>query len=418
MLALRPAACSTFVHPFAPGPAMWRTVFVAMVFVATVFVATVFVATVSGADDVGRVSQDTLRVGDTLYLSAQPGLDPAGANPPTEMGAATRLAMRRLQRALAAEGLDFSDVVSAQVWLTDLGKYGAMNSAYRTFFAKRFPTRTTLGVAALPGGALVQIAMVAFAGPKRVIRPADAKASDLPFSPGILAGDTLYLSGHVGVDPATGQLIEGGVADHVKQTLQNIGEVLKAAQMDFSHVVSSYLYLQNPDAFGIASQAYLTRINQEPRPARMPMGVAALPLGSPVEITMIASRKVRQERRGKDQPPSGAYSRGLLNDDVMHLAGVFRREGTLSSQVDSCIAWIEPILQAGGMGLGDVVEVRIYLAEIQDFPEVADAYRRHFSDAPPTLAVIAVPKLPAKSRIMMGLVASQSKRGNGRPSAD
>ena len=347
----------------------------------------------------------TVRVGNTVYLSAQGNQDPLTGNRPTNMRAATRLAMTNLKQGLEAEGLTFSDVVSAQVWLTDLAQYAAMNDAYRSFFGDRFPTRTTLGVAALPGGSVVQIAMVAYVGTKTHIPPGTAN-SKLPFSPAILAGDTLYLSGQVGLDPATGKLVQGDVATHVRQALANIERLLQAADMDFSNVVSSYLYLQDPDQFAAASQAYLTKLTREPRPARMPMGVAALPLNSPVEITMIASRRPRQERRGQDQPASGAYSRGLLCDGVLHLAGVFRREGSLQDQIDSCVTWLKPILDAANMSLQDVVEVRIYLAEIQDYPQVAAAYRRHFPENPPTLAVIAVPKLPARSRVMMGVVAA------------
>lgn len=348
----------------------------------------------------------TVRVGNTIYLSAQGDRDPLTGNRPTDMRAATRLAMNNLKRGLAAEGLTFNHVVSAQVWLTDLAQYDAMNAIYKTFFETIVPTRTTLGVSALPGGGVVQIAMVAYTGTKTTIGGPAAALNSLPFSPAILAGDTLYLSGQIGLDPATGQLVEGDLATHVDQALENIERLLKAADMDFSHVVSSYLYLQDVDQFAAASAAYLTRITQEPRPARMPMGVAALPRDSPVEITMIASRKTRQERRGADQPASGAYSRGLLSDGVMHLAGVFRRAGSLAEQVNSCIAWIKPILAAGSMSLRDVVEVRVYLADMQDYPQVAAAYRRHFPEDPPTLAVVAVPKLPAKSRLMMGLVAA------------
>ena len=351
--------------------------------------------------------QQTIRVGDTLYLSGQAGRNPVSGKHPTEMGAATRQAMLNLKHGLAAEGFKFSDVVSAQVWLTDLGKYQEMNSAYRSFFKQRFPTRTTLGVAALPGGSVVQIAMVAVKGPKKVIFPKGAKKTGLPFSPGILAGDTLYLSGHVGIDPRTGKLIEGDIGVHVNQTIKNIEGVLKAAGMDLSHVVSAYLYMENVDDFGAASKAYVSMFTQEPRPARLPMGVAALPLDSPVEITMIASRKSRRAVLGKDQPPSGNYSRGLLSGNVMHLAGVFQRKGTMQDQVGVCVNWLEAVLKAGGMSLSDVVEVQIYLSDIKNYAAMTEAYKQHFPNNPPTLAVIAVPRLPANSKIMLGLVAAK-----------
>ena len=323
------------------------------------------------------------------------------------MGAATTQAMRNLERELDRAGFNFSDVVVAQVWLTDLGKYHEMNNAYRGFFKQRFPTRTTLGVAALPDGSMVQIAMVAVKGPKRVIFPEGAGESNLPFSPGILAGDTLYLSGHVGINPETGKLVEGDIGAHVIQTLKNIQKVLHAADMELTDVVSAYLYMKNVDDFGAASNAYLTMITKKPRPARLPMGVAALPLDSPVEITMIASRKPRRGLFGEGQSQSGSYSRGLLNDNVMHLAGKFSREGTMQRQVDDSVEWLAAILKAGDMGLKDVVEVRVYLSDIRNYAAMTEACRQHFADSRPTLAVIAVPGMPAKSHMMMGLVAAR-----------
>ena len=350
--------------------------------------------------------QETVRRGDTLYVSAQGSRNPDTGEHPAGVGAATIQAMRNLESELDRADFNLSDVVAAQVWLTDLGMYQEMNNAYRAFFKQQYPTRTTLGVTALPDGSKVQIAMVAVKGPKRVIRAEGAGASNLPFSPGILAGDTLYLSGHVGINPESGKLVEGAIGDHVVQTLKNIEEILKAADMDLSHVVSAYLYMKNVEDFGAASKAYLTMITQEPRPARLPMGVAALPLDSPVEITMIASRKPRRAIVGEGQPPSGSYSRGLMTNNVIHLAGVFRREGTMQRQVDEAVEWLAAILKAGDMQLQDVVEVRVYLSDIRDYAALTEACRQHFAAGSPTLAVIAVPRLPANSRIMLGLVAA------------
>ncbi len=364
-------------------------------------------ATKDLAADGAPPQRDAVRIGDTLYLSAQGSRDPVTGDHPGDLQAATNVVMQKLKRQLEMAEFDFSDVVAAQVWLTDLGHYSAMNEAYGSFFGERFPTRTTLGVAALPDGSPVQISMVAVKGPKKVIHPpGDAKAG-LPFSPGVLAGDTLYLSGHVGIDPQTGKLIDGDTSAHVLQTLENIHQVLKAAEMDFSNVVSAYLYMTDADQFGAASAAYLTKITQDPKPARLPMSVAALPLGSPVEITMIASRSSRRAVIGAGQPPSSSYSRGLLSGGTLHLAGIFRRNGELREQVDSAVEWMSAILSAGELSLSDVVDVRIYLAAETDAGAVASAYETHFPEQPPALSVVVVPRLPAKSQIMMGVVAAR-----------
>jgi reactive intermediate/imine deaminase len=360
----------------------------------------------ASADDASPLFRQTIRVGDTLYLSGQGSRDPENGKHPEGMGAATRQAMLNLKRGLDAEGFSFSDVVTSHVWLTDLGKYKEMNAAYRSFFKESFPTRTTVGVSGLPGGSTVEIAMVAVTGPKQVIYPRGSERGNLPFSPGILVDDTLYVSGQAGIDPKTGKLVEGGFADHVSQTLKNIGAVLDAAQMDFSNVVSTYVFIQDVDNFGALNPVYKS-FTKQPRPARLPVGVASLPLNSPVEITMIASRKDRQPILGKDQLASENYSRGLLSNGRMHLAGVFARDGTMKEQVEKLVRWNESILKAGNMNLSNVLEVRVYLADGDDFEAMNQAYREHFPTNPPTRATIFVPRLPAKSKIMMGFVAAK-----------
>lgn len=356
----------------------------------------------------GTTFPQTRRVGDTLYVAAQGNRNPDTGERFAEMGAATRQVMLNAKRELEAAGFRLTDVVASHVWLTDLNRYQQMNAVYRSFFTAQFPTRTTVGVAALPGDSPVQIAMVAVKGPSQVIFPEGASPSGLPFSPGILAGDTLYLSGQAGVDSKTGQLVEGDMQLHVLQTLSNTRGVLQAAGMDFTNVVSAYVFVTDLDQFGDASKAYLSVFNTEPRPARMPMGVAALPLNSPVEITLIASRNVRQAVLGEGQPATSNYSRGLLTGDSLHLAGIYRREGTMRDQVNSCFDWVNSLMKAGGMELKDVVELRIYLSDIHDETAMREACREHFSSSPPALSVMAVPRLPANSKIMMGVVAAKN----------
>src|SRR2546425_3126347 len=78
---------------------------------------------------------------------------------------------------------------------------------------------------------------------RRVIRPEKAPNTGLPFSPGILAGSTLYVSGHLGRDPVTSALVPGGIEAETRQALANVREVLRTAGMDFKDVASVTVYL-------------------------------------------------------------------------------------------------------------------------------------------------------------------------------
>ncbi len=100
--------------------------------------------------------------GDILYLAGQLGIDPA-TNKLVEGGVAaeTEQLLKGLSAVLSAAGLSMGDVAKANVFLTDMNDFAAMNKVYETFFEAPYPARSTIGVAALPGGAHVEIELVA-----------------------------------------------------------------------------------------------------------------------------------------------------------------------------------------------------------------------------------------------------------------
>ncbi len=102
--------------------------------------------------------------GGLLYLSGQLGLNPATGKL-AEGGAAAETAqlMEGLSAVLVAAGLGMGDVVKANVYLTDMNDFAAMNTVYQTFFEPPYPARTAVAVAALPGGGHVEIELVAAA---------------------------------------------------------------------------------------------------------------------------------------------------------------------------------------------------------------------------------------------------------------
>ena len=125
------------------------------------------------------------------------------------------------------------------------------------------------------------------ANARRVIRPANAPNTGLPFSPGILAGNTLYISGHLGRDPATNALVRGGVEAETRQSLANIREVLRAAGMDFKDVTTVTAYITSFTDFPKFNAIYRETFPSD-QPARATVQVAALNDGATVELQMIA----------------------------------------------------------------------------------------------------------------------------------
>lgn len=352
---------------------------------------------------------ESIRCGDTLFVAGQSSGDAQTGQSAEDYATATANAMTNLSRVLAGQGYHLSDVVAVNVWLTDLGKYTEMNEVYRSFFKDGYPTRTTIGVSGLPGGSKVQVAAVAFKGSKQVIYAKGVEKNNSPYSPGILAGDTLYLSGSVGLDAQTGKLVKGEIGAHVEQTLKNIGGILQAAEMEFADVVSTYFFLKSVDDFGGINQPWQA-FTQQPRPCRLPVSVTAIPLDSPVEVTMIASRQELRPFLG-GRPSSDNYSRSLQAGNFMYFPGVFQREGTMQQQVDRIIQWNGAMLKAAGLTLEDVVEVRIYMTDPNDFEAMDEAFAKRFYNRPPTRATVFVSRLPANSKIMMGWVAAKADAG-------
>ena len=108
-----------------------------------------------------------------------------------------------------------------------------------------------------------------------------------PYSPGIRAGNLLFLSGQVGFDPSTGALVDGDITAQTDQVMRNIGALLKAAGADFTHVVRTTVFLADMNEFAAMNAVY-GRYVVDPPPARSTVQVAALPRNARVEIDAIA----------------------------------------------------------------------------------------------------------------------------------
>ena len=107
-----------------------------------------------------------------------------------------------------------------------------------------------------------------------------------PFSPAIRSGDFIFFSGQVGVDPATGKLVEGGVEAEARQLFDNLATLLEAAGKSFADVVKVSVFLTDIGNFAAVNAIYAGQF-EAPFPARTTVAVAALPLGAAIEIELL-----------------------------------------------------------------------------------------------------------------------------------
>jgi 2-iminobutanoate/2-iminopropanoate deaminase len=124
---------------------------------------------------------------------------------------------------------------------------------------------------------------------KRIISTPNAPKAVGPYSQAVEAGNMLFVSGQIPIDPATGAIVEGGITEQTQQVLKNIGAILAEAGYDYSNVVKCTCLLDDMNNFKAMNEVYASYFTNQP-PARAAFGVVKLPLGVMVEIEAIAVR--------------------------------------------------------------------------------------------------------------------------------
>jgi 2-iminobutanoate/2-iminopropanoate deaminase len=122
---------------------------------------------------------------------------------------------------------------------------------------------------------------------KQIISTEEAPQAIGPYSQATRAGDWVFLSGQIPLDPATGQIVEGGIVPQTRRVMENLGAVLRAAGATFADVVRTNIYLTDLGDFARVNEVYATYFPKDP-PARATVQVAALPRGAAVEIDLTA----------------------------------------------------------------------------------------------------------------------------------
>ena len=124
---------------------------------------------------------------------------------------------------------------------------------------------------------------------KEACSTGDAPAAIGPYSQAVMAGGTVFLSGQIPLDPATGQMVPGGIEAQTERVLRNLAAVLAAAGCGTADVVRTTVYLVDLAQFATVNEVY-GRFFSAPCPARSTVQVSALPRGALVEIDAIAVR--------------------------------------------------------------------------------------------------------------------------------
>ena len=126
---------------------------------------------------------------------------------------------------------------------------------------------------------------------KQAVRTERAPApfQGAPYSQGIVAGDLVFVSGQLGIDPEGGQVVEGGIVEQTEQTMKNLAAILAEAGSSLDDVLMTSIFLIDLDDFQAMNEVYSRHLT-EPYPARATVEIGSLPSGARIEIAVVAKR--------------------------------------------------------------------------------------------------------------------------------
>ena len=196
---------------------------------------------------------------DQVFISSMPGSDPASGKVPDDPAAQVDFALDRMQDVLKAAGLQLSNMVFVNPYLTDKIPHRTMNQHY----AQRFefgntPARATIDVASLPGGIQIEYTGVAVRdlNQRRAVRPKNMPPSPTA-SPCVFAGNILYCSAKDGFIPGPHGGVYATTTPHqLRQTMRNLLDNLEEAGMNFDQVVDTNAYLDDLSDLSVFDQVY------------------------------------------------------------------------------------------------------------------------------------------------------------------
>jgi reactive intermediate/imine deaminase len=258
--------------------------------------------------------------------------------------------------------------------------------------------------------AAVQAAQIHAVVPKNGVAPIG------PYTPGVFAGDYLYVSGQ-GAKAPDGQM-PATFDGQVRQTLENVKTVVEAAGLTMKNVVYTQVYLEDIGHFGEMNKVYGEYFRDTP-PARATLGVAKLP-GTPVEINAVAVRDV-SEKKAVSLPgytPDEPISPGILTKDRLFISAMRGRELSTSTvpqdpakQVDLALDGLKAVVEAAGVTMANIVFVNPYLTRRVPNSVMNGLYAKRFEFGnTPARATIQVTSLPQNSEIEFTGVAVRDLR--------
>jgi reactive intermediate/imine deaminase len=384
-------------------------------------------------------------------LSAQLPIEPkTGVVVPGGVKAQAEQCFKNIKAILENIDHSLTDVVRITVFLKNIMDLDAVDSVYRSYFSSHFPTRTTVAVAALPMGALVQIEALVANGVGTIPNAPQAgnlvkltnNTANAPVS--ALSTQTVAfshynnVSAQLPIDPKTGIVVTGGVKEQAAQCLKNIKAILESIDVPFDDIVKTTVYLQDLADIDTVDQIYKTFFPDSSiaravayMPARTLVPVVGLPLHALVQIEAVVSHgdgtppQAVEDRHGivikarntEKAPQCAVSTQTVAFSHYNHLSAqlpIDPKTGELTSggveeQAGQCLANIKAILESINHSMADVVKVNVYLKNLTDTVAVNRLCATHFQSAGPACRVVGVSELPKGALIQIDAIVSNAE---------
>lgn len=355
------------------------------------------------------------------------------------MAEQTRAVLENMKAVLGAAGLTFRNVLRVTVFITDRRDFQAMNSVYSEYFPVA-PARTCSTVASLDPGAKVAMSAIAtFEGEAELVSthgvapPEDhpalaglAAGARKPFHcQGIRSASLLCLSGVVGTEPQSAEIMDPTIEGQTRKALHNMTETLAAAGLSARDVANVLILLQDRDDFEAMNRVYTECFGDAP-PARCCVSEGEHYPGSRIEIVAIAGFEgvvpilTPTVAAPQSHPtlPAGArpfYSQATRTPDLTFVSGLLGTEpgrfeiaeASIEGQTRRAMENMRQLLAADGLTLADLVSTTVFLRDHTDYEAMTRIYAEHFSDSPPALSCAAMFGLHPGARVQIGGVAAR-----------
>jgi reactive intermediate/imine deaminase len=338
------------------------------------------------------------------------------------------------------------DVVKINVFVKNISDIDAIDEVYKSFFHNTLPTRTVVGVTALPhSDALVQMDALISNGegtkPQapcalvKVSRNTDNAPQSTVSTQTAAFSHYNNLSAQLPIDVTTGELVDGGIEAQTAQCLSNIKAILESIGHVMNDVVKTTIYLKNI-ADAEAVNEVCAKFFPSYVPARTVVNATELPMGALIQIDTSVShgdgtppqlpedtRLLVIEANNTVAAPFMPYSHTVAFSHYNHISGQLPVDpkinaviaGGIKEQTEQCLKNIKAIIESVDHSMDDTVKINIQLKDISDIDAVNEVYTTFFNADLPARTVVGVSEIPMNALIQIDAVVSNCE---GTPPQD